>query len=65
MATPLPVDTGDFPIIVLQGQEALGGEQVGMASVIGQKPVVLNFWGAECLPCRGQLPELEVTSIGV
>ena len=59
MATPLPVGTGEFPIIVLQGQEVLSGEQVGMASVIGQKPVVLNFWAAECLPCRPQPPELQ------
>lgn len=47
---------GDFPVIVLQGQDVLGGERVGMASIVGQKPVVLNFWAAECLPCQGELP---------
>ena len=49
----------DFPIIVTQGQDVLGGEQVGMASVVGSKPVVLNFWAAECPPCRAELPEFQ------
>lgn len=49
----------DFPIIVSQGQEVLGGEQVAMASLLGQRPVVLNFWAAECPPCRAELPEFQ------
>ena len=49
----------DFPIIVSQGQDALGGEQVGMASLVGERPVVLNFWAAECPPCRAELPEFQ------
>ena len=58
-------DTGDremaadFPIIVSQGQNKLGGEQVGMASLVGEQPVVLNFWAAECPPCRAELPEFQ------
>ena len=49
----------DFPIIVSQGQDALGGEQVAMMSLVGEKPVVLNFWAAECPPCRAELPEFQ------
>ena len=49
----------DFPIIVSQGQDALGGEQVAMASLVGEKPVVMNFWAAECPPCRAELPEFQ------
>ena len=49
----------DFPIIVSQGQDILGGEQVAMASLVGEKPVVLNFWAAECPPCRAELPEFQ------
>ena len=49
----------DFPIIVSQGQDILGGEQVGMASLVGEKPVIMNFWAAECPPCRAELPEFQ------
>ena len=49
----------DFSIIVSQGQDVLGGEQVGMASVVGEKPVIMNFWAAECPPCRAELPEFQ------
>ena len=49
----------DFPIVVSQGQDVLGGEQVGMASLLGGKPIVLNFWAAECPPCRAELPEFQ------
>ena len=49
----------DFPIIVSQRQDILGGEQVAMASLVGEKPVVLNFWAAECPPCRAELPEFQ------
>ncbi len=49
----------DFPIIVSQGQDVLGGQQVAMASLTGEKPVALNFWAAECPPCRAELPEFQ------
>ncbi len=49
----------DFPIIVSQGQDTLGGDQVAMASLVGDRPVVLNFWAAECPPCRAELPEFQ------
>ena len=49
----------DFLITVSQGQDILGGEQVAMASLVGERPVVLNFWAAECPPCRAELPEFQ------
>ncbi|MYC36922.1 MAG: TlpA family protein disulfide reductase [Chloroflexi bacterium] len=49
----------DFLITVIQGQDTLGGEQVAMTSLVGEKPVVLNFWAAECPPCRAELPEFQ------
>ena len=49
----------DFPIIVSQGQDIVGGEQVAMASLVGEKPVIMNFWAAECPPCRAELPEFQ------
>ncbi len=49
----------DFPIIVSQGQDILGGDNVAMASLFGEQPVVLNFWAAECPPCRAELPEFQ------
>ncbi len=49
----------DFEVIVSQGNDILGGDQVAMASLVGEKPVVLNFWAAECPPCRAELPEFQ------
>ena len=49
----------DFPITVSQGQDILGGEQVAMAALVGEKPVIMNFWAAECPPCRAELPEFQ------
>ena len=49
----------DFAIMVSQGEDILGGEQVAMMSLLGEKPIVLNFWAAECPPCRAELPEFQ------
>ena len=49
----------DFAIVVSQGQDIVGGDNVAMASLVGEKPVVLNFWAAECPPCRAELPEFQ------
>ena len=59
--TPIPDEdlAPDFLVTVTQGQDALGGEQVAMASLVGEKPVVMNFWAAECPPCRAELPEFQ------
>ncbi len=49
----------DFPIMVSQGQDVLGGEQVAMAALVGEKPIIMNFWAAQCPPCRAELPEFQ------
>ena len=61
LGTPiLSEDTApDFPIIVSQGQDVLGGNNVPMISLLGERPIVLNFWAAECPPCRAELPEFQ------
>jgi peroxiredoxin len=36
----------------------LDGQQISLADYAG-RPVVLNFWGSWCTPCRGEQPALE------
>lgn len=65
----------DIEISAYQGQDALGGEDTSLSTVVAQgKPVVLNFWAALCPPCRAELPEFdhvynqrsdEVTILGI
>ena len=50
----------DFPIIVSQGPGHPGrGAGLRWRRVVGEKPVIMNFWAAECPPCRAELPEFQ------
>jgi thiol-disulfide isomerase/thioredoxin len=58
-ATGLP---GDFTIRAYQGSEVIGGETVDLSSIVGHgRPVVLNFWGGLCPPCRAEMPAFQRT----
>ena len=49
-----------FQIDVYQGEEVLGGSSVRFSDVLAQqKPVVLNFWGGSCPPCRFEMPDIQ------
>ena len=50
----------DFGIDFYQGEEILGGSGDSFTDILGQgKPVVLNFFGGSCPPCRFEMPDLE------
>jgi thiol-disulfide isomerase/thioredoxin len=50
----------DFSITMFQGQDVVGGEEVSLHSLIGDKPIVLNFWAGLCPPCRAEMPDLQL-----
>ncbi|MDA1348084.1 MAG: TlpA disulfide reductase family protein [Chloroflexi bacterium] len=53
-------EASDFEVTVYQGQEELGGDDVNFNDVLtAGKPVILNFWGGDCPPCRAEMPDLQ------
>jgi thiol-disulfide isomerase/thioredoxin len=50
----------DFSFTMFQGQDVVGGEEVSLHSLIGDKPIVLNFWAGLCPPCRAEMPDLQL-----
>ena len=49
----------DFSVTMFQGQDVVGGQEVCIHSLIGEKPIVLNFWAGLCPPCRAEMPDLQ------
>jgi len=49
----------DFAITMFQGQDLVGGQEVTLQSLVGPKPIVLNFWAGLCPPCRAEMPDLQ------
>lgn len=39
--------------------ETLVGEELQLSEVLGDKGVILNFWGTWCKPCREEMPDLQ------
>ena len=50
----------NFSITMFQGQDVVGGQEVNLSDLIGQKPIVLNFWAGLCPPCRAEMPDLQI-----
>jgi thiol-disulfide isomerase/thioredoxin len=58
--TPEVQLAADFEVIVYQGHDELGGEEVGLSDLLaGGKPIVLNFWAGNCPACRLEMPDFE------
>ena len=50
---------GNFELTAYQGGTRLGGSPVQFDDVkltAAGKPIVLNFWGGSCPPCRAEMP---------
>ena len=51
-----------FRLVAYQGEQVFGGE-LDFESLVGNgRPVVLNFWAAQCPPCLLEMPWLESVS---
>ena len=49
----------DFSITMFQGQDVVGGQEVNLHDLVGEKPIILNFWAGLCPPCRAEMPDLQ------
>ncbi len=54
-----PSTLPDFPIILYLGEDIVGASAPSFASLLGDKPLVLNYWASNCPPCRVEIPEFE------
>ena len=52
----------DFPIVMFQGQDVVGGQEINFRDLVGKRPIVLNFWAGLCPPCRAEMPDLQAFS---
>ena len=37
----------------------VGGQEVNLHDLVGEKPIILNFWAGLCPPCRAEMPDLQ------
>ncbi len=52
-------DPLDFPVTLYQGSEILGAHSLRFSSLLGDKPIVLNYWASNCAPCTAEMPGFE------
>ena len=51
--------TFDFPVALYQGQDLLGSSEIILSSLLGDKPIVLNYWASNCPPCAAEMPQFQ------
>ena len=49
----------DFPISLYQGEDVIGASEFSFASLLGDRPIVLNYWASNCPPCSAEMPEFQ------
>ena len=49
----------NFSITMFQGQDVVGGQEIALHDLVGERPIVLNFWAGLCPPCRAEMPDLQ------
>jgi thiol-disulfide isomerase/thioredoxin len=54
---------GDFVLDFYSGTDEVGRESISFDEIIAKedRPILLNFWAANCPPCRAEMPILEAT----
>ena len=48
-----------FPVSLYQGSDVLGADSFQFSSLLGDKPIVLNYWASNCAPCSAEMPGFE------
>ena len=49
----------DSTVTLFQGDETLGTSTVTIDALVGDKPVIINFWAAQASPSRAELTEFQ------
>lgn len=49
----------DFSITLYQGENTIGSRDLQFSSLLGDKPIVLNYWASSCPPCSAEMPGFE------
>ena len=52
----------DFPVGLYQGDDVVGAREFSFASLLGDKPIILNYWASNCPPCSAEMPEFQKVS---